>query len=101
MRQLTKFRIFFSVINLSFLNSIILFSDKDKYDTIVLIAPEIKLEYKIWGIWYMKLNFPLSTYILCMVESLKNRQFIVKYNENINKNRHIFIILYLPIPNFY
>ena len=39
----------------------------------------------------MKLKLPLSISILCKVESLKNKEFIVKYNENINKNRHIFI----------
>ncbi len=56
-----------------------------------LVAPEIILKYIICGIWYVKLKLPLSIYILCIVESLKNKEFTVKYNENINKNRLIFI----------
>ena len=70
---------------------IIFFSDKDKKETIELIAPEIILEYAICGIWYIKLKLPLSIYIVCIVASLKNKEFTVKYNEKLNKNRHIFI----------
>ena len=52
-------------------------------------------EYKILGIWYIKLKLPLSSYILWIVESLKNKAFIVKYKENENKNKIILMILEL------
>ena len=44
-----------------------------------LITKEINEEYIIWGSWYIKLNLPLSSYILWIVYSLKNRVFIAKY----------------------
>ena len=40
--------------------------------------PEIIVEYNIIGIWYIKLYEPFASYILCIVESLKNKVFIVK-----------------------
>ena len=43
----------------------------------------------------MKLKDPLSSYILCIVESLKNNALTVKYNANEKINKHIFISLEL------
>ena len=51
---------------------------------------DINDEYIIWGIWYVKLYLPLSTYILFIVLSVKKKALIVKYKEIDNKNNDIF-----------
>ena len=43
----------------------------------------------------MKLKFPSSSNILCIVSSLKNKEFTHINNENENKNKHILMILEL------
>ena len=70
-------------LSFSFLISKILFSDKDNFFTIILITEEMIVEYSICGMWYKKLKAPWSSYILCIVESLKNNALTVKYNEKL------------------
>ena len=46
--------------------------DKANNFKIILNTLEIIDEYNIWGNWKFKLNAPASSYILCIVLSLKN-----------------------------
>ena len=84
-----------SFFSLSFFNSTILSCDKAKFLIKASMNLPINDEYKIWGIWYQKFYLPLSSYILCIVSSLKNRALIVKSKLKEKKNKNIFIILEL------
>ena len=64
----------------------IFFSDKDKYFINSVMAKDKIEEYIIWFIWYKKLKIPLSSIILCIVVSVKNKAFIKKI---IQKKRKI------------
>ena len=75
----------------SSLISKIFFSDKDNCFNIIFMTVEITEENKIWGIWYIKLKLPLSSYTLCIVSSLKKNPLIVKYKEKDTINKPIFI----------
>ena len=80
---------------LIFLNLIKLLSDKANIFIIASINPEIKAEYSICGILYIKLKSPPSSYILCIVSSLKKRALTVKVILKLKKKRNILIILEL------
>ena len=74
---ITSFKSFLSFSTLVLIFTIS-FSVKDRNKIIKLITDEIIVEYKILGKLYKKLKFPWSSYILCIVESLKNNAFTVK-----------------------
>ena len=81
------------LISFAFFISVMREWDKARIFMIALIAPEMKEEYKIWGILYMKLNEPSSIYILCITLSLKNNAFVTKFTVKFKKNKNIFKIL--------
>ena len=83
--------LFASSFELLFFKDSIFCSFNYKKVVILLITLEIRVEYIIWGNWYIKLKLPLSSYILCIIESLKNNAFTVKYNAKEKKNKHILI----------
>ena len=72
-----------------------LLSVKERYLSIEVIIIESNEEYIICGIWYGKLYEPLSSYILCIVSSLKNNALIDNSVAKKKKNNNIFIILEL------
>jgi hypothetical protein len=86
------FNFFKSIFSFILLNSTILSCHKAKFFIMESNNLEINVEYNIWGNWYKKLNFPLSSYILCIVSSLKNKAFTVKFKLNEKKNKKIFTI---------
>ena len=61
----------------------------------MLITDEISEEYIIIEIWFKILNELSSSYILCIVSSLKKNPFIVKYKEKDNRNKDIFNVIKL------
>ena len=80
-------------------NSIILESIVAKTVIAPLIKPEIREEYKICGKLYIKLNAPFSSYIWCIVSSLKNNEFTEKEAAKLKKNRNIWNKLSNPPKN--
>ena len=64
----------------------IFFSDKDNNFNIILTIAETTEEYNICGIWKKISKTPLSSWILCIVSSLKKNPLTVKYKENDSKN---------------
>ena len=60
---------------------VIISCDNAKYLINESINFPINVEYNVWGIWYKKLNLPLSWYILWIVSSVKKRALIVKSKE--------------------
>ena len=79
----------------SCLSDEIISCDKAKFFIKESITLEINVEYKIWGIWYKKLNLPLSSYILCNVSSVKKSVLITNSKQKEKKKRNILIILEL------
>ena len=90
-----KFTYFIFSSFLSLFNFTILPCDKANILIILNINFEIIVENNIWGRWYKKLNFPLSSYILFITLSLKNNRFIVIYKFNRKKKRNILSIFEL------
>ena len=61
-------------------------SVSDNFFNKTFITAEIIVENNIWGIWNTILYTPLSSYILCIVSSVKKNPLIEKYNPNNNYN---------------
>ena len=61
----------------------------------MLITDDIIEEYKINGIWCNILKEPLSSYISCIVSSVKKNPLIVKYNEKETINKAILTYIKL------
>ena len=89
------FLLFILFISLFFLKSKIASSDKANNCKRYCITEDKIEEYIISGNWNKNGNFPFSSYILCIVSSLKNRAFIVKFIAKLIKNKSILIIFEL------
>jgi len=67
-------------------------SVKESFFKRTFITADIIVENKIWGILYIILYFPLSSYNLCMVSSEKKNPLIEIYNPNERRNKETLIV---------